>query len=1368
MDHSENPQPIMKNLVIIGASAGGLKALEKLVKTLPESTDCAFVIIQHLSPDFKSLMAEILKVHTKLPVQEVSEGMKLEKDHIYLIPPGFSMILDDDKFCLKKRDSKRETTVLPINTFMVPAAINYGSKCIGMILSGTGFDGTKGCKAIKESGGLVLAQNPDSAEFNSMPQSIINSKLAHLILEPEKTWGVINNYDNNPVSVMNYIDDEEEKTEVEKSLNIEYKSLFGFLKNIFQLDFSNYKIKSVSRRIARRMQINGIRDINEYLSLLKSNTEETNDLYRDLLIGVTSFFRDPEIYAELKEKVLSPIFLSDSPPKQFRLWIAGCANGEEAYSFAILTDELANECRYPGKISIFATDMHIDSVHKASKGLYSKEELSHLSEERKEKYFKLIEGEQYRIRPDIRQRIVFAQHNLLEDPPFTNMDFVSCRNMLIYFKEKAQKIALHSLSYATRLNGHLLLGSSEAISHEENNFECLSTHGKIFKKIRDSKDYSKSTHLFSKPINRETLSSYDFNNKKKITSINSDLLSVYDSLLKEFVPSGVLINQEREVQHYFGDCSKYLLPKRGRVSNDFFSQLPDDLKLTVSLGVQKVQQGHHPLEKGPYTATSRYDDEMVKVRISQFKVDETQTDMLLVLLEPYAQEQEEALLPQSKGVETNESTTSVEAQERIFMLEDELRSTKENLQNTVEELQTSNEELQAINEEIQVSNEELQSTNEELHSMNEELHSVNAELQEKNEQLIELNNDHESLLDSTEDGVLFLDHQLRIKRFNRQISFAFDLLHQDIGRPIEHIHYKPNDHDLMLQDVHEVLATGKNRQRKSVTKDGVYFMRRFTPFYNHNKQLSGVVLTFTDISEINSLRGRLQMALNAAKMVWWEWDLEKDFLTVHNDDGNCILGYDCDSIQPSSRFWFDQLHPDDVKRVKASLDRCLQDLDEQWSSEHRYVRGQSSQYAWVREVGQVIARDEDGKALRMSGTTMNIDGHKKQEVELIAAKDYSEKAERAKSSFLSHMSHEIRTPLNGIIGMAEMLNESKAVIPETLTENIDTIFESSKILYDLINNILDFSKAESGQLELHQDWSDLKKEILLIEKIFEIQCQDKDLTLSVNLDLKNKFYFVDLLRLQQILINLISNAIKFSDQGGHVNLTVNSNATRLYFSVEDEGIGMTEEQVARLFKPFSQADSSITKYFGGTGLGLSISAQLVRIMHGGDIKVKSEKDKGSKFSFEISSRGSNEMALRKERVIQNTFDAIPELKKVLIVDDNFINLKTLKKIVERADLECDCASSGKEALEFLKKHKYDLLLLDIHMPEMSGFSVAEIVRDNEDLQLNRETVIFACTADSDDHMREEVRKARMNDTVFKPIRKNDLFKVIARHFIFQK
>jgi CheY-like chemotaxis protein len=224
----------------------------------------------------------------------------------------------------------------------------------------------------------------------------------------------------------------------------------------------------------------------------------------------------------------------------------------------------------------------------------------------------------------------------------------------------------------------------------------------------------------------------------------------------------------------------------------------------------------------------------------------------------------------------------------------------------------------------------------------------------------------------------------------------------------------------------------------------------------------------------------------------------------------------------------------------------------------------------------------------------------------------------------------------------------------------------------------------------------------------------------------------------------------------------------LYFSVEDEGIGMTEEQVARLFKPFSQADSSITKYFGGTGLGLSISAQLVSIMHGGDIKVKSEKDKGSKFSFEISSRGSDEIALKKDRVIQNTFDAITELKKVLIVDDNFINLKTLKKIVERADLECDCASSGKEALEFLKKHKYDLLLLDIHMPEMSGFSVAEIVRDNEDLQLNRETVIFACTADSDDHMREEVRKARMNDTVFKPIRKNDLFKVIARHFIFQK
>ena len=1340
----------MKYLVVVGASAGGLKALEGFVKSLPTEIDSAVVIIQHLSPDYKSLMAELLENHTKIPIKVVESEMKLEKNHIFLIPAGFTMTINEKHFLLRERNSE----ALPINTFMSSAATLYKNRCIGVILSGSGFDGTLGCERIRECGGLILAQNPESAEFDSMPRSIVHHHLEHKVIEAKTIWSTIEAFNGDPTKFTELPSMPSDEISIENGGA--YTELFVFLKRVYQLDFSKYKINSVTRRIQRRMEINSIENINEYMVFLKENESETNDLYRDLLIGVTSFFRDPSVYDKLKELVLEPQLSSQSPDDQFRVWVAGCASGEEAYSMAILIDEVAREKKYSGKVSIFATDAHKESIRKSSQGVYNKHEIKNVSEERRKKYFKVIEGGGFKIRPEIRQRVIFAQHNLLQDPPFTHMNLVSCRNMLIYFKPDAQEIAIHSLFYALDMKAHLLLGSSEALGKFEKKFDTLAPTEKIYQKIADIKQNKRPQQLFEKPF-KSSLPTHRNMVHNDMTSIEVSLLNSYDSLLAEYMPAGVLINKDREVKHYFGEVSKYLKTLRGRVSHDLLLELSGDLRLTVSLGIQRVLNHDEALEDQVFHSTSRHEEEIIRVVIRQILRDKHRNEILFVGFDSIEEKADINLIDSSS--ELRISPESLDEQERINMLEYELRSTKENLQNTVEELQTSNEELQAINEEMQVSNEELQSTNEELHSMNEELHSVNAELQEKNGQLIELNNDHESLLESTEDGVLFLDNHLRIKRFNKNISFAFSLIYEDLGRPIEHIRYKLNNADAMLKDIHEVLRNNKSLQRKEVSKEGVYYLRRFSPFYDQDHELQGVVLTFTDISEIHHLRGRLQRALNAAKMVWWEWDIPSDQLIVHAEDGNCILGYNCNAITPTSKFWFDQLHHDDYDRVQQELHECLDGTRESWSSEHRYIRPNSDEYAWVYEVGEVILRDDHGSPLKMAGTTMNIDASKQINESLETTKDKAVISERSKSNFLSHMSHEIRTPLNGIIGMAELLKDRDHTEDEG-QDYLDTIYQSSNVLYSLINNILEYSKAEAGKVEILRDVTDIVKEVNAIGLILRGLTIEKKITIDYEYNLKNKYFLIDGHRLTQILLNLIGNAIKFSPEASLVKIIVDElKNDQLQFRVIDQGVGIDKKLQGGLFKPFSQSDSSITKTFGGTGLGLSICRELVELM-GGSISLESEPNVGSTFSFVINARAATQTFsnLNSSKIYDSL---INDVQRVLVVDDNLTNLKMLKILLKKMNIMVDTAESGKQALSLMENQSYDLCFLDIHMPEMSGLQLATKIRDGEGGENHSLTPLIACTADTDSETQRNAKESGMEYLLTKPIKKADLKRIMS-------
>ncbi|MEM7672405.1 MAG: CheR family methyltransferase [Verrucomicrobiota bacterium] len=1349
----------MKLIVTLGASAGGLAALESFCKELPQSSDCAFVIVQHLSPDFKSLMSQLLAAYTHIPIKQVTSGMLIEKDNIYLIPAGRLMTIAHGAFHLRPRDQEK----MPINVFLESAAEAYGNRSVGIIFSGTGSDGTIGCRTIREKGGLVLAQNPQNAEFGSMPQSIVSQGLAHAVVDSDELWNLVKQYDGDPKKLedtFRIAQAAKSNKEIE-GLDETYAEIFHYLKRLFEIDFSLYKVNSVSRRIQRRMERAEISDPAAYKELIVESSSEADALYRDLLIGVTAFFRDPAFFEDLSKDVIEPFFTQENVPDEFRCWVAGCASGEEAYSIAIAADELAKKHRYNGRISIFATDIHKGSVQRAGQGIYTKEEVQNLSDAHLSTYFRVTEDGLFRVKPDMRQRVVFAQHNLIIDPPFTRIDVVTCRNLLIYLKPEVQDSVLRSFLYSLKPKGCLFLGASESLGDLDKYFDVVSSKSKIFKKARETSTHEQNRQILSRPLRTISNKPSGTDRSPKI-ALDRSLVSSYDYVLKKYAPDGVLINHERLVRHYLGNAGDYCIPLQGRADTDILSMMSGDLKLAVSTGIQRVIKHSKAVKSEGIYCTTRHGEETIDVKIEPF-TDEDNADLGLILItfEPRTINRSD----QSSENDPVSFKIDNESENRILMLEDELRSAKENLQATVEELQTSNEELQAINEEVQVSNEELQSTNEELHSMNEELYSVNSELEQKNLQLVELNNDHENLLINTEDAILYVDSNLRIKKFNPAIGFAFNLLPQDIGRPLSHIAYTLEHPEEMLRDVQEVIETGIRKEKQARTADGIVYLRRATPFRDGTDSTTGVVLTFTDITEISRMKNRLSRAMEAAGMAWWEWDIRQNFLKVHAE-GECILGYDCDEVDQNSQFWFKRVHPEDLEFVKNTLNDCLEGRTDRWSCEHRFARSKSGDWEWVYQMGRVNRRSASGEPLEMSGTTMNIHKRKIMELDLIRAKDAAEVAAREKASFLSTMSHEIRTPMTGVIGNAEILKLSDE-LPNSLYETVDSISQSGENLLNLINGILDFSRLEAGKVDINYAETDLKKEISSVSKILSYEAKEKSVNLETDFEITNELFNLDIILIKQVILNLVSNAVKFTSEGGTVSLKIKQKFSKLSFSVIDTGIGIEKDVLERLFDPFEQANTSITRQFGGTGLGLSISKNIVQLL-GGEIRVESESGKGSTFSFEIPAQVIEEPEPLKSKKVPTTDPSLvsentptPEIR-LLIIDDNEVNCRVIQTVISRLGYQADYALTGTDGIKKIISGEYALTFLDLHMPGQSGYEVLEELKSDPQASL---PVIIAFTADISKSAHDRISQSGFDGILQKPFKKEDVERVIRAHLI---
>lgn len=832
-------------VVGIGASAGGLDAIQTLFDHVPNDTGMAFIIIQHLSPDFKSLMPELLSKHTGMPIHTAEDKQTIKPNNIYLNQRNKNLHIKGSELYLLDKGPKHNLN-LPIDIFFHTLGEEYKERAIGVILSGTGSDGSRGIRTIKEGGGTIVVQDPTSAQFDGMPNSAISTNIVDYILDTEKIAEIFYKKPiNRPLLTKDFDKDTSNETIINDVLTIIYK--------YSGIDFREYKKNTLLRRLEKRMNINNIEQLFDYATFLAGNVNEKQALKENFLIGVTRFFRDTEAFSIFKKEVVPTICKSKKNSETIRIWIAGCSTGEEVYSIAILFDDYIRTHKLNLDFKIFATDIDPKALTVAGTGTYHINIINELEKIYLEQYF-LKTGDKIQIIKRIREKIVFSNHNLINDPPFIRMDLISCRNLLIYLDNKIQKKVMYNFQFALNHYAYLFLGNSESLGSVAKLFKTIDVKWKIFQNI------SKTKQIPAQQTPLERISTLTYKNTVT-TNNNFNLYKskentegvFYKYLSKKFSPASIFIDKNFNILYISGDAGKRLIHNEGVFQNNLLKIVNSDIAAVIRSGVRRLENEKQDIlikglvnrtETHNYTFDLTFHKPIEDDNLNDCYLIEFSTDKKLAYNDPLL----------VKNLEVGEVSS-----QRLEDLENELKIVKTELQNAIEELETSNEELQSSNEELMASNEELQSTNEELQSVNEELYTVNSEMQEKNKELTNLSNDVSNLLDNTNIATLFLDTDLRIRKFTPALKDVFNLQEDDLGRPLASFtsNFDENTRISIIEDSKIVLEKLITIEKQIIDKKNNFYLKRISPFITLNKSINGVVITFNNINKLKETEKEL-------------------------------------------------------------------------------------------------------------------------------------------------------------------------------------------------------------------------------------------------------------------------------------------------------------------------------------------------------------------------------------------------------------------------------------------------------------------------------------------------------------------------------
>ena len=1333
-------------VVGIGASAGGLEPLETLFDHLPIDTGMAFVVVQHLSPDFKSLMDEIIARHTEMEIFRVTHKVKVRRNAIYLIPPGKEMIVSEGLLLLTDKDPA-ETLTMPIDRFFRSLANDCGSRGVAIVLSGSGSDGSRGIRDVHDSGGLVITQDV-SAAFESMPISAQETGVVDIVASIPEIANVLLRLSRHPMQKTS--NDTSDPVVPEDGI----KRMLREIRDNYGIDFTYYKPSTVMRRIERRLLLNHSDNLEEYVNLVVNDSEELNLLYKDLLIGVTQFFRDPEAFKLLEEKIIPEMLLRIPKEKEVRVWVAGCATGEEAYSIAILLHERFVAMKRDINVKIFATDVHKTSLETASTGIYRPTSVSNVTPGRLETYF-TAQANGYQISPNIRNMVVFAAHNLIKDAPFTRMDLISCRNMLIYLQPLAQKKVLSLFHFALKTGGTLFLGPSESTGDLADEFETIDEYWRLCKKRRDirlSADLrlpGGMGQMTAAPIRRpsgsdaQTRFPVGSTSNTRRTAGDRELLGVYNSLLDDFVPNAILVNESNELVHTFGNLDDILRIPKGPNLLNALHMLPSDLRTVVVGAMQRASRTGKPVKYSQVQFAAKDYSERLDITVRPIIHRVSNSVYTLISIQKCEQKQEDSDIESSSDSRTSLIIDNV-SRERIDVLETQLRHNRESLQATIEELESSNEELQATNEEMVASNEELQSTNEELHSVNEELYTVNAEYQKKINELTEMSHDMNNLFNSTDVHTLFLDDTLSIRKFTPQMGQVFNLIPSDTGRRIEGFSHNIPCDDLM-EKLAEVLDHGRRYEEEITMLDGNHFLLRVGPYRGETNRM-GVVVTLLDITQSREAESRFRATFDNAAVGIGHVEMTGRWLRV-NDRLCSILGYSRKEMQELT--FEDISFPDDLDSDKVKFGSLKRGEIDRYTLEKRCVCKDQS-IVWVSQTIS-LQRDSAGIPQYSIAILQDISQRKIFESELT-------QAVHQRDQFLATLSHELRNPLAAARHAFSVASHGK-LDQQQKDKAMSVIDRQLQQMAHLLDDLLDVSRITQGKIRFEKLPLDMRRVVTDAADALQSTIKSHEHHFSVNIPDEEVVVEGDESRLMQVVENLLTNACKYTPDGGHVELTLAVEGDDCVLSIADDGRGIDSDLLGHVFDLFVQSDLDLDRQEGGMGLGLTVVRSLVE-HHNGTIQAKSEGlEKGAVFTVRLPLSDKAVVSERSTNVTKVAAKPVEGTRPIVVVEDNEDSRDMLMTLLSLEGFEVVGCSDGRAGLEKIIELMPPIALVDIGLPELDGYQLAKEFRSQYP---NAKVKLIALTGYGQESDIAESTEAGFDAHVTKPVDKSVLMPILHR------
>ena len=1357
------PDQLGFRIVGIGASAGGLESLEQFFGAMPADSGMAFVVVQHLSPDFKTLMAELLARYSDMEITLAVDGERVEPNHVYLLPPGKELEIKGGRLVLSVKEPR--ALPQPIDVFFRSLAADAGPRATAIVLSGSGSDGSHGITAIKGAGGNVLAESPDTAHFDGMPSSAAATGVVDFIGAPHELAAHL----CGAVIVPRAPADDGGPRELAPDDPL--AGVLGLLEQQFGIDFARYKLTTVGRRLERRVGLKGLPDMAAYLEELRANPVELSALYQDLLIGVTRFFRDPEAFAIIEQTVIPEILSKVPASEQIRVWVAGCATGEEAYSIALLFHEQMTKSGRPVNLKVLATDMHRGSLDAAAMGVYARDQLAHVDPDRRARYF-LETSAGYQVSPDLRQLVVFAPHNVMKDAPFTRMHLVTCRNLLIYLRPDVQRSVISLFHFGLASGGIMVLGASESVGSLSQEFTTLNERWKVFRKRRDIR-LVEPLNLPTgrvKPIDRSA--PLDGGRAHRVDPL---LLQSYDRLLDRFMPPAFLVDETARLLDSFAGAERFLRPKGRRPTSNLLEMLDGDLKTVVAGTLARVVR-----ERVALTCPNVVLDDGGKPRDFQVTMElvmqprADQSHVLIVLdprpaaatTAPEASTPSVVAVPNPGGrddapaslgsrVSIDQASTA-----RMESLEGDLSYAREILQSTVEELETSNEELQATNEELVASNEELQSTNEELHSVNEELYTVNAEYQTKIEELQQLNTDIAHLLEGTEVGTIFLDRDLRIRRYTERIARVFRINERDVGREIRDFSHTLQ-RSTLLSDIERALKDGISTEDEVRDAAGTPHFLRILPYrtgsYTRNadgsgdkeRPITGVVLTITDISALKSAQGeiakrqdQIQQLLESTAEAIYGVDTE-GACTFCNPACVRLLGYRS-SKDLIGRDIHELLHRSaNGSQIvhECGLQSAFRGGGPTHSSDEVFHRADGSSFPaeyWSHPV------ERDGKLSGAVVTFLDI-------TERRAAEEEVRGAARRRERFLALLSHELRNPLAAVLNAVRLVSNGGGAVE--IQEKARSVIErQGHHMARLLDDLLDVSRITSGKFELRKEQVSLDESVRAAIEALEPLIRENGLTLVSSLPETALNVDGDGARLQQVAANLLSNAARHSPPGSSIELSLTREGDQAVLVVRDHGSGIEPSLLPKIFELFVQSEQASRQSNGGLGIGLALVRRIVDL-HDGTVTAKSDgRGKGSEFRVRIP--------ISTARVGESSRAPIgtSEACRIVLVEDQEDAREMMRALLElRGHVVID-VGDGRRAIETIRRERPDVAVVDIGLPELSGYDVARAVRNSTGCDQMLLIALTGYGSQSDVRAAEE---AGFDAHLTKPAEPERLFRLLA-------